>query len=79
MERMDVMFMGFTFAEKIIGRKAGHIVKANDCIVVDVDVMMASDTTGPMTIQAFREMGGKKLAKPKSTFFVIDHATPCHN
>lgn len=71
--------MGFTFAEKIISKKAGREVHANDCVVVDVDVMMASDTTGPMTIKAFREMGGSKVAKPEKTVFIIDHATPCPN
>lgn len=71
--------MGFTFAEKIIAKKAGREVHTNDCVVVDVDVMMASDTTGPMTIKAFREMGGVKVAKPEKTVFIIDHATPCPN
>lgn len=71
--------MGFTFAEKIIAKKAGREVHANDCVVVDVDTMMASDTTGPMTIKAFREMGGVKVAKPEKTVFIIDHATPCPN
>ncbi|QNL44614.1 3-isopropylmalate dehydratase large subunit [Oscillibacter hominis] len=71
--------MGFTFAEKIIAGHAGHEVHANDCVVVNVDVMMASDTTGPMTIRAFQEMGGVRVAKPKKTVFVIDHATPCPN
>ena len=71
--------MGFTFAEKIIARKAGREVRANDCVVVNVDIMMASDTTGPMTIKTFREMGGVKAAKPRNTFFIIDHATPCPN
>lgn len=71
--------LGFTFAEKIIARKAGQTVHANESVIVNVDVMMASDTTGPMTIKAFREMGGIKVAKPENTVFVLDHATPCPN
>jgi len=71
--------MGFTFAEKIIAKKSGQVVHAGDCVVVQVDAMMASDTTGPMTIKAFREMGGVKLAKPEKTVFILDHATPCPN
>jgi len=71
--------MGFTFAEKIIAKKSGQIVHAGDCVVVEVDAMMASDTTGPMTIKAFREMGGVKVAKPSKTVFILDHATPCPN
>lgn len=71
--------MGLTFAEKIIAKKAGSPVKAGDCVIVSVDVMMASDTTGPLAIKGFCEMGGVKLAKPERTIFVIDHATPCPN
>lgn len=71
--------MGLTFAEKLIARKAGQPVRANDCVIVQVDAMMANDTTGPMTIKAFWDMGGMRLAKPKKTVFVLDHATPCPN
>lgn len=71
--------MGLTFAEKLIGRKAHQQVHAGDYVIVDVDVMMASDTTGPIAIQAFREMGGCRLAKPDNTVFILDHATPCPN
>ena len=71
--------MGYTFAEKIIARKAGQLVQAGDCVVVDVDVMMASDTTGPIAIKVFRDMGGTKLAKPDKTVLILDHATPCPN
>lgn len=71
--------MGYTFAEKLIARKAHQKVCAGDCVIVDVDVMMASDTTGPIAICAFENMGGKRLAKRERTAFVLDHATPCPN
>ena len=71
--------MGKTFAEKIISIKSGCSVHANDLAIVTVDAMMASDTTGPMAIKAFREMGGIRLANPDRTVFVIDHAIPCPN
>lgn len=60
-------------------KKLRRPVHAGENIIVDVDVAMASDTTGPLAIQAFREMGGVKLAKPKGTVLVLDHATPCPN
>lgn len=69
--------MGYTFSEKLISRKAGRRVCANECVIVPVDVVMASDTTGPIAIKAFRDMGGKRLAKPKQSFFILDHAIPC--
>lgn len=71
--------MGYTFAEKILGRKAGVPVQANDDVVVTLDCMMTSDTTAPLAIKSFREMGGERLAKPESSIFVLDHATPCPN
>lgn len=71
--------MGQTFAEKIIERKSGAKVQPGECAIVDVDVMMASDTTGPLAIKAFREMGGQLLAKKDCTVLILDHATPCPN
>lgn len=71
--------MGLTFAEKLLGRKAHQAVRAGDCVIVDVDVMMASDTTGPIAMKAFERMGGRKLKKKERTVFVLDHATPCPN
>lgn len=71
--------MGSTFAEKIISRKSGRQVRAGDTAIAEVDVSMVSDTTGPLAIQAFREMGGTQVRKPERTVFVIDHATPTPN
>ena len=71
--------MGLTFAEKVLSRKAYQEVHAGDCVIVDVDVMMASDTTGPIAIKAFESMGGKQLFHKDRTVFILDHATPCTN
>ena len=71
--------MGLTFAERVLSRKAGKTVRAGDTVIVDVDACMASDTTGPLAIQAFRNMGGTRFAKPESTVLILDHATPCPN
>ena len=69
--------MGYTFSEKAIGKKAGRAVRAGECVIVPVDVVMASDTTGPIAIKAFQDMGGKRPAKPERSFFILDHAVPC--
>ena len=71
--------MGYTFAEKVLGRKTGAPVRANDTIIVSLDCMMASDTTAPLAIKSFRDMGGERLANPQGSIFVLDHATPCPN
>lgn len=71
--------MSFTFVEKVLGGKLSYPVHAGEMVVVDIDVIMATDTTAPMAIKAFHDMGGSKIAKPKNTIFVLDHAVPCPN
>ena len=71
--------MGQTIAEKILSNHAGRPVQAGELVIVDVDATMASDTTAPLAIQAFEQMGGKSLADPTRTFLVIDHAAPAPN
>ncbi len=71
--------MGYTFAEKVLARKTGIPVRANDTVIAPLDCMMVSDTTAPLAIKSFREMGGERLAKPENSIFVLDHATPCPN
>ncbi len=70
---------GQTVAEKILSRHAGKPVAADDLIVIDVDAALMSDTTAPLAIKAFREMGGEKPWNPERTFLVIDHASPAPN
>ena len=71
--------MGKTFAEKVLSRKTGLDVRAGDTVIVDVDAVMTHDTTGPLAIKAFEDMGGVRFKKPESTVIILDHATPCPN
>ncbi|MBC7356498.1 MAG: 3-isopropylmalate dehydratase large subunit [Desulfomicrobiaceae bacterium] len=71
--------MGQTLAEKLISAHAGYPVRADDLVVVRVDGAMASDTTAPLAIKAFRAMGGKRVVNPRRCFLVIDHAAPAPN
>lgn len=71
--------MGRTIVEKIISNHAGQTVCEGELVVACVDVAMASDTTAPLAIKAFRSMGGKKVWDPNRCIFVIDHAAPAHN
>jgi len=71
--------MGYTFAEKVLSKKVGRVVHAGETIIVEVDTAMGSDTTAPLAIKAFKEMGGEFFAKPQQIVLVIDHATPCPN
>ena len=71
--------MGQTISEKIHSAHAGHDVKAGDLAIVNVDAAMASDTTAPLTLKAFKEMGGTTPWDSEKMVFVIDHASPAPN
>lgn len=71
--------MGQTLSEKILSQHAGRRVAAGDLVLVDVDGSMASDTTAPLAMRAFTEMGGAKVHDPERSCLVIDHAAPAPN
>jgi len=68
-----------TIAEKILSKHTTKPVYAGELCVVSVDGAMATDTTAPLAIKAFREMGGVKLANPEWFHLIIDHAAPAPN
>jgi len=68
-----------TVAEKIISHHAGQSVQAGDIVIVPVDGAMATDTTAPLAIKAFREMGGTQVWDASKFSLILDHATPAPN
>ena len=68
-----------TIAEKILSAHAGYPVYAGELCIVPVDGAMATDTTAPLAIKAFEQMGGEKLAAPDKFHLIIDHAAPAPN
>ncbi len=68
-----------TSVEKIISRHVGKTVSRGEIVIVDVDGVLASDTTAPLAIKAFHEMGGERPWNSEKIFFVIDHASPAPN
>ncbi len=70
---------GLTIAEKILSQHAGSVVRAGELCIVPVDGCMATDTTAPLAIRAFKEMGGTKLFDANKFHLVIDHAAPAPN
>lgn len=70
---------GQTLIEKIISSRSNKKVYRNGITIVDVDGIMASDTTAPLAIKAFQQMGGEQVWDPGRMFFVIDHAAPAPN
>lgn len=71
--------MGKTIIEKIVSTHADKSVTAGDLTVVNVDFLMASDTTAPLAIKAFEKMGGEKIWNPSKMALVVDHASPAPN
>jgi 3-isopropylmalate/(R)-2-methylmalate dehydratase large subunit len=68
--------MGKTLVEKILSEKAGTDVRPGDITIVPVDVVLAQDGTGPLTIRQLQKMKLVKAANPQKTVFFIDHASP---
>jgi 3-isopropylmalate/(R)-2-methylmalate dehydratase large subunit len=69
-----------TFAEKAISIKNVEMnsIKsmAGDIVIVNVDLAMAQDSTGPLAIRSIGEMGIGKLYDPSKVLVVIDHTFP---
>jgi 3-isopropylmalate/(R)-2-methylmalate dehydratase large subunit len=70
---------GLTIAEKILSQHAGHTTRAGELCIVPVDGCMATDTTAPLAIKAFGEMGGQRLYNSAKFHLIIDHAAPAPN
>jgi 3-isopropylmalate/(R)-2-methylmalate dehydratase large subunit len=68
--------MGLTLAEKILSEKAGKAVVPGQIVLIDVDLALAQDGTGPLAIRSVRELSLKKLRMPRAAVFFIDHAAP---
>ncbi len=65
-----------TIAEKILSEHAGRNLRAGDIAVIDVDIVMAQDGTGPLAVSQLKKMGFEKVANPSKSIFFIDHAAP---
>jgi len=80
LSRQDILKdASLTFAEKIIsartegGEKVHH---PGDITVLPADMAMAQDSTGPLAIKVFGEMGVQKVWDPSRIHLVIDHTFP---
>jgi 3-isopropylmalate/(R)-2-methylmalate dehydratase large subunit len=70
---------GQTIAEKILSQHTGSKVYAGELVITPVDGVMATDTTAPLAIKAFREMGGTHVFDKTKCHLIIDHAAPAPN
>lgn len=65
-----------TITEKIFSNHVGREVKADDIIECEIDMVIGNDITTPLSIEAFKNAGATKLAKPDNFFLVLDHFIP---
>ncbi len=68
-----------TISEKIVSNHVGKKVYAGEVVVTEVDGVMATDTTAPLALKAFKEMGGNRVFDPNKFALIIDHAAPSPN
>lgn len=73
-----------TIAEKLINiknvdtnnKESKSLSMPGDIVIVNVDLAMAQDSTGPLAIRSLNEMGIHKLYDPSKVLLVIDHTFP---
>jgi 3-isopropylmalate/(R)-2-methylmalate dehydratase large subunit len=70
--------MGKTFAEKILGHKAGKPVVPGEIVEVKPDIAMSHDNTAAIS-KTFKEIGVNKIDDPNRHVIVLDHCVPAAN
>lgn len=68
--------MGQALAEKILSRRVGRAVRPGEFVVAPVDLALAQDGTGPLTVRQMQAMGFQAPRAPDRALFFIDHAFP---
>jgi len=70
--------MGKTFAEKVLGQKAGKNVVPGEIVEVKPDIAMSHDNTAAIS-KTFKEIGVAKIDDPNRHVIVLDHCVPAAN
>jgi 3-isopropylmalate/(R)-2-methylmalate dehydratase large subunit len=70
---------GQTIVEKILSKHAGRDARAGETVIAKIDVAMATDGSGPLTLEFFKKMGGQRVFDPNKVLMVLDHYVPCPN
>jgi len=70
--------MGKTFAEKVLGQKAGKSVVPGEIVEVKPDIAMSHDNTAAIS-KTFKEIGVAKIDDPNRHVIVLDHCVPAAN
>jgi len=67
---------GKTISERILSAKSGSDARAGDVVVCDVDLVIGTDASTPMTIGYFEKMGGERVFDASRVVFSLDHYSP---
>src|SRR3989337_516638 len=67
--------MGQTLAEKILTARSGADARAGHIVVARVDLAFVTDSTGPLTVRQFTEVG-LPLHNQERTVLFVDHSAP---
>lgn len=67
--------MGKTFAEKLLGAKAGKEVVPGEIVIVEPDRVMSHDNTADIS-RKFKSIGVKKVKYPDRIVIILDHCVP---
>lgn len=66
--------------EALLAKASGKKkVNSGDIVEADIDKVMINDITAPLAIEAFREMGGKKVWDKNRVIVVLDHLIPAND
>jgi len=69
--------MGMTITQKILARHSNkEYVEPGELIMADVDMALANDITGPVSIEEFYKAGGKKVFDRGKIALIPDHFAP---
>ena len=67
--------MGYTFSEKVLGSKAGRIVRAGEVVTVSPDSILSHDNSAAIS-QAFARLGVAEVRCPEKIVIILDHVVP---
>jgi len=68
--------MGMALVEKILSNHVGRIVKPGEFVLANIDATMSHDANRPLVVDAFKDMGGKKVFNPKHVIMALEHNYP---
>ena len=65
--------MNQTMVEKLVSTHVAKMVRANDMVLADVDLVFTHDANRPHPIDVMAEMGGTKVFDPRKVVMLLDH------